>query len=592
MSACFRHCMFSKFSTLALAGFLIGTTTLGQSTLWPGNPGLPWPATDALGRTLPTAPEAKGPQTGRSVGMFYFITHGKELAELPGDLSKILPQDPDILKKPDSPLWGRHSSYYWGQPLFGYYNSMDPWVLRRHAALLADAGIDTIIFDTTNRATYSKVYLKLCEVWSQIRKEGGRTPQICFMVNTRAGETAQELYQTLYQPGLYKELWFMWQGRPLLICDPKEASPEVREMFTLRAAHWPFTLVNTENRWHWESTYPQVFSYDKSPTNVEEVNVAVAQNLRDEDGKVTNMSEGKARGRSFHDGKKDTSPGAVNHGYNFAEQWKRALELDPPFVMVTGWNEWTAGKYGRPNAPVVFVDQFDQEYSRDIEPVAGLHNDNYYYQLVSNVRRYKGVPPLPQASPLKTIYLKDGFAQWAEVRPEFADHVFDNDHRDFGRGAVHYETTSGRNDFVKMKVAVDAGYIYFYAQTREPITPSMDPNWMWLLIDIDRDAKTGWEGYDFMVNHSVDGGETWLERNAGDWKWVKVAKFPFVVRGNELMFALPRAALGLKREDKVSLDFKWWDNAQKAGDILDTYVSGDAAPDGRFNYRYFSLGSK
>ena len=61
------------------------------------------------------------------------------------------------------------------------------------------------------------------------------------MVNTKAGETAQELYHDLYQPGLYRELWFHWQGKPLLICDPHEASPELREFFTLRRAHWPFT---------------------------------------------------------------------------------------------------------------------------------------------------------------------------------------------------------------------------------------------------------------------------------------------------------------------------------------------------------------
>ena len=123
----------------------------------------------------------------------------------------------------------------------------------------------------------------------------------------------------------------------------------------------------------------------------------------------------------FHAGKKDTSPGAVNRGCNFAEQWECALKLDSPFVMVTGWNEWTAGKFRRPGRPVVFVDQFDQEYSRDIEPVAGLHGDNYYYQLVSNVRRDKGVPAVPKASAPKTIDLAGGFDQWKDVGPEFVD---------------------------------------------------------------------------------------------------------------------------------------------------------------------------
>lgn len=105
--------------------------------------------------------------------------------------------------------------------------------------------------------------MKLCEVWTQVRKEGGRTPRICFMVNTLAGDTAKEIYKDLYQPGLYKELWFTWQDKPLLICDPAEAAPELKEFFTLRKAHWPFELVNTKNAWHWEAIYPQVYSYDQ-----------------------------------------------------------------------------------------------------------------------------------------------------------------------------------------------------------------------------------------------------------------------------------------------------------------------------------------
>ncbi|MCX6878070.1 MAG: hypothetical protein NTW21_30300 [Verrucomicrobia bacterium] len=82
------------------------------------------------------------------MGIVYFLTHGHDRTDAPNDIARILPQDPDILRKPDSPLWGRGNSYYWGQPLYGYYNSTDPWVLRRHASSLADAGIDTVILDT------------------------------------------------------------------------------------------------------------------------------------------------------------------------------------------------------------------------------------------------------------------------------------------------------------------------------------------------------------------------------------------------------------------------------------------------------------
>ena len=550
------------------------------------NPGTPWPATDALSRSLPDPTEILPPRADRFVGIFYFLWHGRDTSKLPNDLSRILPQDPDLLQKPNSPLWGPRGPYYWGQPLYGYYDSRDPWVLRRQANLLADAGVDTVIFDTTNRRTYPDVYTAICKVWSQILREGGRAPRLCFMVNTKAGETADELYRDLYQPRLYPELWFHWQGKPLLICDPKKASDEVQQFFTLRKAHWPFSMENTHNAWYWEATYPQPYSYDQNPAQPEQVNVAVAQNLHKTTGKPVNMSQKTARGRSFHDGRQNIAPGSVDHGYNFAEQWQRAFELDPPFVMITGWNEWTAGKFSRPGLPVVFVDQFDQEFSRDIEPVQGLHGDNYYYQMVANIRRYKGAPALPVASTAKTIKLESGFEQWNDVGPDFTDHVFDNDHRDFGRGEVHYTNTSGRNDITLCKVARDDENIYFYAKTRQPLTPRTDPNWMWLLIDADQNPKTGWEGYDFILNRTMDGAETWLEKNAGGWAWERMAQVAIAVKGDELMLAVPRRLLGLPNRDAVRFDFKWWDNPQKPGDIMDTYLSGDVAPDARFNYRY------
>ncbi|MCL5096406.1 MAG: hypothetical protein M1608_02510, partial [Candidatus Omnitrophica bacterium] len=262
------------------------------------NPGIPWPATDALGRSLPVPEEAGPPRPGRFVGIFYFLWHNQRggkcpYADGPYDVAKILQSDPDALEKPDSPLWGPIGMYhYWGEPLYGYYLSTDPWVLRRHAQLLADAGIDTLIFDTTNAETYPEVYTRLCEVFERIRQEGGRTPGIVFMVNTRAGETAEKIFHDLYQKGRYSELWFRWQGKPLLICDPAEASPQVRQFFTLRRAHWPFNLTNTPYAWHWEATYPQPYGYTDNPNQPEEVNVSVAQNLRQKDGKVTNMSAG------------------------------------------------------------------------------------------------------------------------------------------------------------------------------------------------------------------------------------------------------------------------------------------------------------
>ncbi|HEY2585099.1 MAG TPA: hypothetical protein VGI81_04980, partial [Tepidisphaeraceae bacterium] len=554
-----------------------------------------WPAVDGLGRALPTPEDVGPPHPDRFVGIFYFLTHNdaspRAGASEPGphDITKILARDPDALQHPKSPAWGAPGGeYYWGEPLYGYYLSTDPWVIRRHAQLLAAAGVDTLIFDTTNAVTYPEVYTKICEEFTEVRKAGGRTPGIAFMVNTEAGKTADQLYHDLYQPGRFRDLWFVWRGKPLLICDTAQASEPVKRFFTLRAAHWPFTLLNTPYAWHWESTYPQVYGYTEDPKVPEQVNVAVAQNLRAADGRVTNMSRGDARGRSFHDGREDRTLGAVNHGYNFAEQWRRALQLAPPFVMVTGWNEWTAGRFIGKNGTSVFVDQFDEEFSRDIEPMHGGHGDNYYYQLVANVRRYKGAVPLPKASAPRTIDLTGSFDQWRDVGPSFRDEVDDTQPREFpGASGLHYTNRSGRNDLIEMKVARDAVNVYFYARTAAPLTPRTAPHWMWLLLSTGQPGHPTWAAYDFIVNHTIDpDGTAWLEACEGGWHWKKVAKVELRVIGSELQLGIPRKLLNLPDTRAFHLDFKWADNLQHPGDVMDFYHSGDVAPEGRFMYRY------
>jgi len=551
------------------------------------NPGVPWPATDSLGRTLPLAKEVGEPKTNRQVGIFYFLQH--RYRPVIYDIAKILTENPNAAYEPNSPLWGGfHTPHFWGQPLIGYYLSDDTWVLRRHAQLLADAGVDTLIIDATNAKTYADTYMKLCEVFAAIRLQGERTPQVCFMVHTKAGETAQELYDELYKPGLYSDLWYRWQGKPLLICDPQEASLAVRNFFTLRRAHWPFTMVNTPYAWHWEDAYPQPYGFTTNRNKAEMINVSIAQNLRVKDGKVTDMSDGDARGRSFHNGHMDIAPGAINLGLNFQEQWNRALALDPHFVMITGWNEWNTSRFddpadGKTRKRVIFMDQFGPEYSRDVEPMRGGFVDNYYYQMVANIRRYKGVPALPVGGAPQTISIAGSFDQWNKVEPEFRDHSDENKPRDYfdvtGKPITNH---TGRNDLISMKVTGDEQNLYFYVRTREPITPSTNAAGLWLLLDTDQNFRTGWHGYDFIINRIAG----CVERNDGGWNWQQVGKIEIRIAGNELQIAVSRALLGLHQ--KSSFDFKWADNLPQPCDIMDFYSDGDVAPEGRFNFRFIA----
>lgn len=541
--------------------------------------------TDALGRSMPQPSQTRTFRDDRYAGVFYFLWLRLNQVY---DNSQILSNNPDARQTNASPPWGPiHAFHFWGEPLFGYYRSDDPWILRRHAALLSDAGVDFLVFDTTNALIYGDVVMGLCDIFEQQRQLGEHVPQIAFMVNTQAGETAEKIYELLYKPNRYPQLWFRWQGKPLLLCDPSQASKEISEFFTLRKAHWPFELVNTHNAWHWEATYPQVYSYDQDSSRPEQVNVSVGQNLHQKTGGVEMMSTGWARGRSFHEGHVDPRPDAYQYGLNFEEQWQRAIDLDPNVVFITGWNEWIAMQLNQKQGPAVFCDQFNLEFSRDVEMMKGGYGDNYYMQMAANIRRFKGMAAAPEVSGGKTIDISGPFSQWDDVRPAYQDHGLDTLPRDFpGCGSNHYVVDSGRNDLRVLKVARDDRNVYFYAQTDKPITSHADPNWMWLLIDVGRSVAPNWEGFDFRVNGHVSGAtETSVEVCRGGWEWRQVGAAAYRVEGRQFHVAVPRKLLGIQ-PGGFAVEFKWIDNARRPGDILNAYVDGDAAPGGRFRYRY------
>ena len=126
----------------------------------------------------------------------------------------------------------------------------------------------------------------------------------------------------------------------------------------------------------------------------------------------------------------------------------------------------------RRDSPYFFVDQYNAEFNRCLQPMKGGYTDNYYMQMAQNIRRYKGVRPIPELRGLRRIKIDGSFADWAGVEVEYRDTVGDTFHRDYdGYGGLHYTNDSGRNDIITSKVAVDRDHVYFYAETREALTP-------------------------------------------------------------------------------------------------------------------------
>lgn len=561
-----------------------------------------WVATDALGRSLPTGAEVGPPRPEKQVAIFYFLWLGRHGSAGPFDISKILTEAPAAIDDPQHPLWGpMHVPHHWGESIFGYYVAEDEAVLAKHAQMLTDAGVDAVIFDVTNQLTYPESWRALCRVWDRIRRSGQRVPGIAFLCPFwDPGRVVRQLERELYGPGLYPELWYRWEGKPLILADPGllggapgKEDPElerIRSRFTFRKPQPDYFVGPTgPDQWGWLEVFPQHAFTNRAGT-IEEVPVGVAQNAVD--GRLSVLSNPRSHGRSFHAGQPAPPGGGDGTGRNFAEQWTRALALDPMVVFVTGWNEWIAGRFTTnsgfyADGVVSFVDQFDPEHSRDIEPMRGGHGDNYYYQLVANVRRFKGARTVEPVRPAP-IRVDGRFEDWAAVGPEFRDTIGDpirRDHVGWDR-KTRYVDDTGRNDIVQAKVSADRSRLYFYAATREPLTPCTDTNWMVLYLDVDGCTTNGWLGYDFVLNrHGVTPKATVLERHGGrGHTWTRVADVSLRLGEREFEVAVPLRALGL-RERPAVVHFKWADNAIRKGEAVEFTLHGDAAPNDRFHYR-------
>jgi autotransporter-associated beta strand protein len=576
-----------------------------------------WVATDALGRTLPGNAECGNPRPNRTIGAFYFLWHNYPAygAGTNWDVSRWIAGHPytnPLNPWADNPIFQQYSAtYYWGEPALGYYMPTDPWMLRRQIALLTHAGVDVLIMDYSNAVTYDSELYALCDMIRQMRSEGFQTNlKIVFLTHAASAATVTYVYNTFYAANKYPDLWFYWKGKPLVLgyingADPTDPAPSatVQNYFTWRQS-WAWEGGLDKMAWI-DSTTPQQFGYHDAADHPESTPVTCG---------------GWSSSNIGHSYTNHTQPaynnyhlpvsGTQDKGLFFAEQMNFGLKLDPDFLFITSWNEWIAGAFQSPSAGAVymlgqpcpangfyFVDEYNEEYSRDIEPMKGGHTDNYYFQMVGQNRLRKGVRPIPVASAPQTINVGGDFTDWTNVGPLFFDAVNDTVWRNFPSSVSQngsYTNTTGRNDFTLLKVARDDFYLYFLAQCASNITTHASNNWMVLFLDTDQNHATGWEGYDYAVNLGGAGATTTtLSRNTtatNGWNWATLrSNLPYKVSGNKLMVRIARADLGLAA-DPVSFDFHWADNYQVAGDISDFGINGDSAPDRRFNYRYQTAG--
>lgn len=579
-----------------------------------------WAAVDGLGRTLSMNNDV-GNKNDKTVAMFYWTWHYPWIHDHePITTGSVLDIYPEAVNDWDHPAWGDTYDgrpYFWGEPLYGFYSNTDEYVLRKHAELLADADIDVVFFDTTNGTqVFTEGYETLLKVWSEARKDGVDAPDISFILNFGGNEDTRtqlyDIYDNLYSKGRYSDFWFIWDNKPMVIADigaldlSVEKDKEIFDFFTFRDNESTYFASDTkyyEDTWGWCSDYKQTKFGKRLFGGVEEMCVSVAQNANENGLIAMNSPVGTVQGRSFTDGDYSYSytyagkeitvdkniDNSLLYGLNFQQQWDYAISQDPEIIFVTGFNEWIAGRWkswnGTENA---FPDQYNAEYSRDIEPSSGVLKDHYYYQLVENVRRFKGTNPLPETNAEKSIDINGSLSQWDSVLPEYNHYKGGKNRSSAGWKGYYYTNNTFRNDIIQAKVAYDSENIYFYVKTADNLTPSTDTDWMRLLIDTDTSGvSANWEGFEFLINReSPKDGKATLEKSLGGVDFEEVCKVDYSVNGNILQLSVPRSALGLT-DNEIKFNFKWSDNLLGA-DATAFYQNGDAAPGGRFAFVFDS----
>ena len=557
-----------------------------------------WALKDSLGREAASYAEAGAVKAGdHFVGMMYWNWHSVSDTK-PLIISEVIKNHPEAKDDYASKEWGTGETY-WDEPVLGFYSGTDYFVYRRHASMLSAAGVDFLLFDYTNvDLTFVRNLNVLLKAFHDSREAGVNVPKISayFGSPKTAAGAIKSFWANFLGNESFSDLWFIWDGKPAVVIRPlSDVEPYIqnnseRDKKLIRDIYSKITVRSLGSRqdgpdgktpaWIWLENYPlHEWGAARDDGRVEAMTVGVSINH----SYVYNYtytgvaSDPYTKGRAYTEGFGEGDD--PRSGAFFREQNAQVLDVDPAIVIIDGWNEFKATRQqnyaGFKNA---FVDTFDDENSRDLEPSKGLLKDDGYVMLTDFVRKYKGVRPAPSASEEKTIDISGTYEQWEGVLPEYLNDYDAYERTDKGLGVTYEGKTV--NSIESAKVARDGEKLYFLVKCRDNIDTSAK-ELLHLYINADRNYATGWEGYDYAACRTAGA----LERYE-DGKWVKASDVDYVVSGKYLTLEIQRSPLNLKGE--LDFEFKWVDSSGEieSGDILELYKTGSSAPLGRFNYVY------
>ncbi|MDO5477654.1 MAG: hypothetical protein Q4G23_00630 [Clostridia bacterium] len=570
-----------------------------------------WVGVDNFGRAVATYEEVGGVKEGlREVGMLYWNWRADSSNRNAAVIPEIIAANPGSREDYFHKAWDIQGKYFWGEPVFGFYDSFDYWTYRKHAEMFAIAGVDSLFLDYSNGGnTYQTTIHTLAQALRDAKSTGVDAPKLCVMLNLgvspdNAARAVSAIYYTCFVENDYTDIWYYKDGAPLLYgwadyknyesamkTDAEKALfTEIDSLFNVKY-NGPRNGEAKIDEWMWLENFPQTLR-DVNPetgrVGYVVVGVGINQSTIYGQKEVGAFSSEYCKGRAFSEAfGEDYTEKGMREAYFFREQAAFALDADPEFMMIDGWNEWDAIRfesYGRnKNA---FVDLFDYENSRDFEPNRGPLKDDCYNMLIDLVRKYKGARKAPVASGMKTIDLAGDASQWAEVGPYFVNSYQDYERNvtsygKYGKSGERWEyTTKVVNSIKGAKATFDNDNIYFMAECEKDIRDS--ENFMTLYLNTDRNYATGWEGYDYIIEKGVVS-----KFGDGPFGKTNVANVNYTIKGNMMQLAIPRSVIG--ETGVVDLELKWSDSVDVSSDYLNFYSDGSVAPYGKLNYLFTEI---
>ncbi len=553
---------------------------------------------DQFGRSFGTISSTKA---DKQVGLFFWLWIGQPFANGIYDATKILAM-PNGLNRlthmdwHDAGISPDGQAHFWGEPIWGYYNSEDVWVLRKQVEMLTIAGVDFIFFDATNALIYKNVAERLMKIISEYQDKGWSPPKVAFYTHSLSFQTVRTIYRDIYKSGLYPETWYKVNGKPLIIAytDPQDdineaksrgdnnyipgtLSSEILEFFHFRKPQWPSDPVYPDGFPWVEWKFPQ-------PMHNGIMNVTVASHPSVPMSFSLTRTDMINWGRGWDPDTKTNKSADVDKGSFFQRQWDHAISSNPDLITIGGWNEWIA--YKQPYwGEYVLVDAVNKEYSRDIEPMKGGYEDAFYLQMISNIRRYKGITQAGNASKKKKIDISSGTAQWNEI-PAVASNFHTNS---FGRDSygastvAYYTQPAPSNNITDIKLSYDETNIYFLIRTKSRLNLS-GANALNILLGTGDPGLKNWESYEYLIGETVDGKNLSVGRLNGEFETTAVGNAKMIQTDNTIQIECPRQLIGLNSARRFY--FKLASGVIDPSEIMSYYTSGISLPLGRLSYMY------